>query len=352
MTDGAAPPRATIASGGRGVAPSGTDGRAMDQRKRVTRVDVARLAGVSLPVVSYALNGGPKNVSAATRARVLDAVDRLGYRPNAAARALRRGRSELLGFVVPNVANPLFATFAREVELAAAARGVTVIVLSAPAGEVHVAIDRLAAHQVDGILVATRMQASDIAALERAALPAVLLNQPAAIAGIPTFGVDLYGGARAAVEHLVERGHARIAYLGPDDADSRRLQGWRDVLTAHGLASGPVIDTEFSRSGGFAAAARLLASYPDVTALFASSDQIAVGAVLALHQHGVTIPAQMAIVSFDDSPDAEYAWPPLTAVRQPTDRMAAAAVARLLDADGPEHVRFPVELIVRASTTS
>lgn len=322
----------------------------MEQRKRVTREDVARLAGVSVPVVSYALNGGPKNVSPATRRRVMEAVARLGYRPNAAARALRRGRSSLLGFIVPNVANPLFATFAHEVELAASAHDVTVIVLSAPVGEVHVAIDRLAAHQVDGVLVATRMQTSDIAALERAQLPAVLLNQPSAIDGVPTFGVDLYGGARAAVEHLVDGGRTAIAYLGPDESDSRRLQGWRDSLAARGLAEGPVMDAAFTRRGGHIAATRLLAEHPQTTAVFASSDQIAVGALLALHEHGIRIPEQMAIVSFDDSPDAEYAWPPLTAVRQPIDRMAAAAVARLLDSTGPDHVRFPVQLIARAST--
>lgn len=322
----------------------------MSQRKRVTREDVARLAGVSVPVVTYTLNGGPKNVSPATRARVMDAVERLGYRPNAAARALRRGRSELLGFIVPSVANPLFAAFARTVEIAAAARDVTVIVLSASPGEVHVAIERLAAHQVDGILIATPMHTADIAALEHSGLTAVLLGQQSAIDGIPTFGVDLYGGARAAVEHLVERGHSAIAYFGPADPESRRLQGWRDALSAHGHATGPVIDADFSREAGYAAVLTLLREHPHTTAVFASSDQIAIGAVLALHENGIALPEDMAIVSFDDSPDAEYSWPPLTAVRQPIETMAAAAVERLLGAEGPEHVRFPVQLIARAST--
>lgn len=325
-------------------------GERLEQRKRVTRADVARLARVSLPVVSYVLNDGPKNVSDETRQRVMDAVRALGYQPNAAARALRRGKSSLLGFVIPNIGNPLFATFAREVEIAAARHDVTLMTLSAPVGSVHQAIERLAAHQVDGVIVATQVRVTDIAAIERSLLPAVLLNQLLAFDGIPTFGVDLYGGARTAVDHLVSLGHAVIGYLGPDDASSRRLQGWRDALRSHGLREGPIAHSGFTRSEGYEAARSLLAARDDVTALFASSDQIAVGALRALHEAGLAVPDEIAMVSFDDSPEAEYAWPPLTAVSQPIRQMAEDAVDRVLGGAGAEHRRYDVELVVRAST--
>lgn len=321
--------------------------------RRVTREDVARLAGVSVPVVTYALNGGPKNVSAATREKVVAAVAQLGYRPNAAARALRRGRSELLGIIVPNLANPLFAALAHEVEIAAGARGITLIVLSAPPGEIAAGLDRLAARQVDGVLVATPLRSTDIAAIELTGIRTVLLNQPAAIDGISTIGVDLYGGARLAVDHLVERGHTRIAYLGPATGDQRRHEGWSDAMGAAGLDTSQVLDSPFTRDGGYACGLQVLALDPRPTAVFASSDQIALGALRAFHEAGVRVPEDIAIVSFDDSPDALYSWPPLTSVRQPVSMMADEAVARLLD-EGPtfeQHFhQFPVELAVRASS--
>lgn len=303
-------------------------------RRRVTREDVARLAGVSVPVVTYALNGGPKNVSPATRAKVMAAVSQLGYHPNAAARALRRGRSELLGIIVPSLDNPLFAALAHEVEAATSAQGITLIVLSSAPGQIRGALDRLAARQVDGVLIATPVRSNDIAAIELSGLPTVLLNQPSAIEGIDVIGVDLYGGARQAVEHLVQQGHQSIAFMGPATGDQRRREGWYDVLTAAGLQAEHAFDAPFTREGGYAAGRQLLQASPRPTALFASSDQIALGALRAFHEAGVSVPEELAIASFDDSPDAEYAWPALTSVRQPVAEMAADAVALLLDDDG------------------
>ncbi|MGP9693338.1 LacI family DNA-binding transcriptional regulator [Brachybacterium sp. AOP25-B2-12] len=322
-------------------------------RRRVTRQDVARLAGVSVPVVTYALNGGPKNVSPATRDKVLAAVDQLGYRPNAAARALRRGRSELLGIIVPNLANPLFAALAHEVEVAAGSRGVTLIVLSASPGEVAAGLERLAARQVDGVLVATPVRSGDIAAIEVTGLPTVLINQPGAIEGIPAIGVDQYGGARLAVDHLVAQGHRDIAYLGPASGDQRRHEGWRDAMGAAGLAPVRVVETPFTREGGYLAGRTVLASTPRPSAVFASSDQIALGALRAFHEAAIDVPGDIAVASFDDSPDAAYAWPPLSSVSQPIGRMAREAVGRLLDgvpADGTPFQQFPVELVVRRSS--
>lgn len=318
--------------------------------RRVTREDVARLAQVSVPVVSYVLNNGPKNVSPATRQRVLDAVERLGYRPNAAARALRRGRSDLLGFIVPSIANPLFAAFALEIERAAAARGATVITLSARAGEVKVALERLSTHQVDAVLVATGLHSVDVAAVESVGIRAVLLNQPTSVPGIPTFAIDLHGGTRAAVTHLMDLGHRDIAYLGPSDGDPRRYTGWLDALTARGLEPGAHISTAFSRTSGYEAVPRLLALSPRPTAVFASSDQIAIGALLGLHEAGIRVPDDIAVASFDDSPDARFAWPPLTAVHQPLQEMAEDALSLILSGQDEADRLYEAQLVVRAST--
>lgn len=319
-------------------------------RRRVTREDVARLAQVSVPVVSYVLNNGPKNVSPATRERVLDAVSRLGYQPNAAARALRRGRSDLLGFVVPSIANPLFAAFALEVEQAAAERGATVITLSARAGEVSVALERLASHQVDAVLIATGLHSADVAAVERSGIDTVLLNQPSSVPGIPTFSIDLHGGVRSAVAHLLDLGHVHVAYLGPSDGDPRRYTGWVDALAARGIEPGPHVSTEFSRTSGHDAARRLLELPDRPTAVFASSDQIAIGALLAFHEAGLRVPHDMAVASFDDSPDARFTWPPLTAVHQPLGEMARDALDLIFHAQGPRERMYQARLVVRAST--
>lgn len=318
--------------------------------RRVTREDVARLAGVSVPVVSFVLNNGPKNVSDQTRARVLAAVRQLGYRPNAAARALRRGRSDLLGIIVPSIANPLFASLAHEVELAALAREMTLLTVSAQVGEVATAVDRLASHRVDGMLIATPITPGDVLALGRSNLPTVLLNQPSAIPGISTLGVDQYGGARTAVEHLIALGHRTIAYLGPEHGDTRRRSGWLDALSAHGLHPGPSLATGFSRDAGLASGRSLVANLGDTTAVFATSDQIALGALLALHEAGLDVPGDIALASFDDSPDAQFAWPPLTAVQQPLEQMARDAVDRLLAGSAEVHTEYKVRLLERAST--
>lgn len=318
--------------------------------RRVTRADVARLAGVSAPVVTFVLNGGPKKVSDKTRERVLDAVSQLGYQPDAAARALRRGRSDLIGIIVPSIANPLFASLAHEVEEVASARGLTPMIVSAATNEVGLAVDKLAAHRVDGVLIATPMAAADIAALERSRLSAVLVNQSGAVPGTTTFGVDQYGGARIAVEHLIEQGHEGIAYLGPESGDVRRRSGWADALRSRGLPPGPSIVTTFSRESGYDSGQALLDAHPDVTAAFATSDQIALGALLAFHEAGRSVPGDIALVSFDDSPDAQFAWPPITAVHQPLRRMARDAVERLLAGPTDEHREYEVGLQVRAST--
>jgi len=319
-------------------------------RRRVTREDVARLAQVSVPVVSYVLNNGPKNVSPRTRERVLDAVNRLGYQPNAAARALRRGRSDLLGFIVPSIANPLFAAFALEVEQAAAVRGATVITMSARAGEVRTALERLSSHQVDAVLIATGLHTTDVAAVVQSDANAVLLNQPSSVPGIPTFSVDLHGGVRAAVNHLLDVGHETVAYLGPSDGDPRRYAGWADALAARGAAPGPHIPSPFSRSGGYDAAATFLDLAERPTALFASSDQIAIGVLLRLYEAGIRVPDDVAVASFDDSPDARFTSPPLTAVHQPLREMAEDALALILDGTGPKERQYDAELIIRAST--
>jgi LacI family transcriptional regulator len=326
-------------------------------RGPVTRKDVARYAGVSTAVVSYVVNGGPKKVAPATEAKVQDAIRVLGYRPNAAARALKLGSSETLGLVIPDNSNPFFSLLSHAVEDAAAECGYA-LVLTNSDGSVakerrH--IRNLAARQVDGVVLASVLFEPDLVELDDADIPAVLLNHGDAAPGFTSVGVDLAAGARIAVEHLIGHGHTNIGLaMGTNTANDLdgRERGWLEALSDAGLLEGPIVRGPFSRAGGYAAGQRLLAAANRPTAIFASSDMQAIGILRAIHEAGISVPGDIALASFDGSVEAEYSWPALTTVEQPVKAMAEAAVSALVGENRGKpagHRLFPTKLLVRQS---
>lgn len=323
----------------------------------MTRKDVARLAGVSTAVVSYVVNGGPKKVSPATEEKVRHAVAALGYRPNAAARALKLGSSEMLGMVVPDATNPFFASLARAVEVAAAERGYAMLLADSD-GSLRTErrlVENLVARRVDGVFLCSVLFEPDLTDLEQADIGAVLLNHSADAPGFNSVGVAFQEGSRRAVEHLVGHGHRRIGLvMGTNtggDLDAREV-GWRQGIEEAGLPEGPVLRGPFTREGGYRAGQHLIAAADRPTAVFVSSDLQAVGLLRALHEAGLRIPEDLAIFSFDGSAEAEYSWPPLSTVAQPVEAMARAAVDALIGAEPGEPTRnqiFPAELVLRTS---
>jgi len=321
-------------------------------RRAVTRSDVARYAGVSDAVVSYVLNAGSKPVAAATRERVLNAVAALSYRPNAAARALSRGATDIVGMIVPDSRNPYFAELVHAVDRATQARGLTLLVINSDnrrdAGTDH--ISSLASRQLDGLIVAETLTTAEHAIVSSLAIPVVLINQFQGAGDVPSIGVDYYLGARTAVDHLIGHGHSRIAFIGGEPGVDRRERGWADALSAADLPLGPRYRVDFSLAGGYRAALELVDDARASTAVFVASDQLAIGALAALHERGRLIPEQIAVVAFDGSAESAYAWPPLTTVAQPMEGMAQEAVRRLLgDTTAPAFAAFPTSLIVRRS---
>jgi LacI family transcriptional regulator len=326
-------------------------------RSQVTRKDVARYAGVSTAVVSYVVNGGPKKVAPGTEAKVHDAIRILGYRPNAAARALKLGSSETIGLVIPDNSNPFFSLLGHAVEEAAAELGYALLLTNSDGNlaKERRHIRNLAARQVDGVLLASVLFEPDLTELESAEIPSVLLNHGGESPGFNSVGVGLAAGARTAVEHLISHGHTNIGLaMGTNvsnEVDGREL-GWLQALEAAGLPEGPIARSEFTRPGGYKAGRRLLAGANRPTAIFASSDMQAIGLLRAIHEAGLTVPGDIALASFDGSVEAEYSWPPLTTVEQPVQAMAEAAVAALIGArrgEKPEHRIFPTELRIRQS---
>jgi LacI family transcriptional regulator len=319
----------------------------------VTRDDVARQAGVSTAVVSYVLNGGPRPVSPEKRARVLRAIAELGYRRDAVAAALSSRRSGTLGLLLPDASNPFFADLARRIEDLAFARGYTVLIGNAAEDRAREArhLEAFLAHRVDGVIACL----ADVAAplpppIEQLAERVVLVDRvPAGWAG-RAVAVDNRRGGRLAAERLSAIGRRRLRVLAGPAGFSHvvhRVAGFRDGLPS-GLAADAATAPSFDYASGRAVMAELLREgRPD--GVFCCSDALAIGALSALASAGLRAPHDVAVVGYDDVPQAAVTVPPLTTVAQPIEAMAERALALLLDPAAPAPPPLPPRLVVRES---
>ena len=294
-------------------------------------------------------------MASATAERVREAVRRLDYRPNRAARALRVGSSGMVGLVLPSVTNPFFAAFSEAFQAAAHLRGLAVIAASSDgvlASEREL-VESLPKHGIDGLVVGTVMHCSDSPTIPDAGLPTVVVNAPLPVPGVCALGPDATQGARLAVAHLLDvHGHHSVALVsgesGVQHPGSREL-GWQQALTANSAETGQLVRVPFDRAGGLAAADQLLAMPLQPTAVFASSDAQAFGLLHGLRKAGVRVPDDIAVVGFDGTDDGAYAAPPLTSARQPVAAMAEAAFDALQHPVYPSHRLFALDLVVRES---
>lgn len=327
-------------------------------------VDVARVAGVSQKTVSRVFNDEPY-VSADVRRRVLEAAEQLGYRRNNAARALASGRTRSIGVVTLGTALYGPASLLMGVERSVRDTGYALRVVNTMEGDpagLAGAVDSLLDQGVDGIVVSEPIEeeagADELSV--RLSVPVLVLGAPPPFTGSTVLagGGDADLMARAAVEHLLDLGHATVHHLaGPQRwyAAKDRLRGWRAALAVHGRDEPPVFEGDWSAASGYAAG-RELAADPDVTAVFAANDDMAIGLIRALTEAGRRVPEDVSVVGFDDIPVAAYVTPPLTTVRQPFDIVAQEGLKRLVHAiENPEAEALPtsdppVDLVVRAST--
>jgi len=323
--------------------------------------EVAAVAGVSLSTVSRVVNGGA-GVRGDLAERVQDAVELLGYRHNLTASTLRRAdrQSASIGLIFEDVSNPFFGAVHRGVEDAARERGVLTLVGSSddePERERELAA-AFSSRGVDALIVASAVADNSYLLRERAAGVALaFVDRPPNFVDADAVVSDNAGGARAAVEHLIARGHRRIGFLGDRPevfTAAERLRGYRETLAHHGLTEDldMVRHPRFRGVDAYETTCALFGGRNPPTALFASQNLISIGAVRALHALGLQ--HDVAMVSFDDIPLADAVEPALTVVAQDPHalgRSAAELVFSRLDGyDGPSRrIVIPTELIERGS---
>nr|WP_228011443.1 LacI family DNA-binding transcriptional regulator [Nonomuraea phyllanthi] len=328
--------------------------------RRPTLETVAARAGVSRATVSRVVNG-EASVSADVRTSVLRAVKELGYVPNAAARSLVTRRTDTIALVlsVPRQGDALTAAVVQYVTSMLEGAGKQITLMLADTAESHRRIVQHAeARLADGVVLLPPDRADTLAErLSRTGVPLVLLGKPAVASMVPYVDVDNAGGAAAATEHLLARGRRRIGMIcGPMDlvAVQDRLAGHRAALHRAGLR--PLLAlADVTRASGAAAARQLLADDPSLDAVFAAGDQLAIGALHALHEAGRRVPEDVAVAGFDDIDAASATTPGLTTVRVPVADQALALARLLLSRLEGRHttsVVLPTRLVVRDSTSA
>jgi DNA-binding LacI/PurR family transcriptional regulator len=341
------------------MSPSAPEGPARRSRRnfagaRPVMDDVARHAGVSKQTVSRVLNDHP-SVRPETREAVREAMRTLGYRPSRSARSLASGRTRMLGVISFDAARYGPAAILTAIDTAAQKAGYLVSSIALDTADrdtVAEAVDRLSAEGADGVIaIAPQRWVGRALAEAGTATPLVVLDDAPAVAG------DSRSGARKATGHLLSLGHRTVAHVaGPAGWTSAelRLAAWRAALEAAGAEVTEPLAGDWSADAGYELGRRL-ARRAELTAVFVSNDQMALGVLHALHEAGRAVPGDVSVVGYDDVPEAAHFLPPLTTVRTDFAEIGTRALRLLLDRiDGagppPSDVLVPAELIVRDSS--
>jgi len=332
--------------------------------KHVTLRDIAKETGFSVNTASRVLNNKP-DVSAETKRTILEAAKKMGYRPNKLARGLRSNKTQTVGVIVADIANPYFSALVKSLQENMRRYDYSIILedTNEDYKQEEEAIQVMLSERVDGLIISPVQTGREtIIDLERSYLPFVLLGRHFDDLDTDYVTLDDVQGGMLATEHLIDQGHEHIALIdGPLQISSAqgRLKGYRNALKKHGLS----ICEPFLRTGavtmldGYRVATELLRVDPKPTAIFAFSDFVALGVMRAVREAGLRIPDDVAIVGYDDVGIAACLTVPLTTVSMPREEMGKRAVEILHEkisrkTDLHYHVKLPTRLVVRESTKS
>ncbi len=328
-------------------------------KQRPTISDVARLAGVSIATVSRVMNETAP-VADETVEKVRQAMKMLGYIPQTAARTLAGRKTETVGLLLPEIGGAFFAPMLRGIEQGLQGSGFDLLIYATTQDPEKDGRGPLGEHNTDGLLVFTnRLGHAEITRLHQRGFPLVLLHRtPPRGLDIPYVSFENKAGTRRIIEHLIEvHGYRRIGFLataGNEDSTWREL-GYREALDAHGIAFDPALVAE----GGFddilaqSAVRQWLVDGVELDAIFAGDDEAASGAIIALNRAGKRVPADVAVVGFDDVPFAAHLLPPLTTVRAPIETAGRVAAEQLIcliqTGEAQSFTLLPTELVIRQS---
>jgi LacI family transcriptional regulator len=333
--------------------------------ERFTVNDVAKKAGVHPSTVSRALNPATRHrLTEEVANRVIAVAAEMGYVPNGLATSLRTRRSETIGVVLPDITNPVFPPILEGLEAGLAEHGYIAMVANAgddPARQ-RLVVERLLARQVDGLILATVTRHDPIIDLcLKAKVPVVVVNRHEMDHRASFVISDDTRGMRLAVDHLVALGHRHIAHIaGPQSLSTGRgrFEGFVAAMAAHGLTSAPqqiVPAAQFTREAGREACLTLLTQAPEITAIVAANDLLALGVYDALPQRGLRCPDDISVVGHNDMPFVDMVAPPLTTIRIRHREMGAQAARLLLrvirrESEGGVDIVLKPDLVVRASS--
>ncbi len=335
-------------------------------QQRFTIKDVARLAQVSPATVSLALAGNP-TVAAATRERVREAAQRLNYVPNRVAQSLQSQRTSAVALVIPHSAehvfsHPYFMGVLRGIVDVLNRHDYTLVLstASSEAAEATAYLKVLNSRQADGIIVASAaIDDPHVHSLIHGGYPFVYLGRYLGNARVPAVGIDDVGGARLATEHLLRHGARRIAHLsGPAGHQSAidRMNGYGEALQYTGIPRDEALVSagDYTEDSGYEGMARLLAAGALPDGVFAANDEMAFGALRALHAAGLRVPEDVALIGFDNIRLAEVVTPSLTTIHQPLDQLGHTAAEHLLcqlqgATPEPVQVLLPTHVVMRQS---
>jgi LacI family transcriptional regulator len=330
--------------------------------KKITIKDIAQKADVSVATVSYVLNNN-RYVSPELKSRVNEAIAELGYMPNAVARNLRQSRTRTLGLIIPDNSNPFYAEIAKGVEDAGFEAGYSVSLCNSNGMlERELAyVEMLQANQVDGIIfISTTTEIQHIQPLVNRGMPVVMFYRDAGDLNVDTFKIDNHLAGYLATRHLVELGHQRIACIRPisdTNPSGQRVGGYKAALEENGLTWNPALMPRGDNLivGGANATLELLSSGEPFTAIYASNDAMAIGAIRVLRTQGFRVPEDISIVGTDDILLASYYEPALTTVAQLKQEAGSIAVQSLLERidgryeGGARETMMDIRLVIRQS---
>jgi LacI family transcriptional regulator len=342
--------------------PQGSPDREEYYMPVITIKDIAKQAGVSVATVSYVINKS-RFVSEELTGRVLEAIEELGYSPNAIARSLRQKSTKMIGLIVPDSSNPFFAEIAKGVEDAGYESGYSVILCNSNASIERelVYLNLLHSKRVEGIIFfATTTQVEQIHPFVKAGIPVVIFYRDMAGVDVDTFRIDNFHAGYLATEYLIRLGHNQIACIqpaSPATPSGLRVEGYKHALKEAGLAWNEKLMPRGDNrvSGGKAAAEVLAKGGQSFSAIFSTNDAMAIGAIRTLREFGYQVPDQVSIVGVDDIILASYTEPPLTTVAQPKYQAGCQAVQFLIQRieggynEGPRSVQLEIKLVERSS---